>query len=40
MEVDGDLEVVWIAKTTGSFLDRSDLGVQSLGNGMVRTLRK
>ena len=34
MEIDGDLEVVWIAIATGAFLDSSDLGVETLSDGI------
>lgn len=34
MEIDGDLEVVRVAITTGALLDGSDLRIQSFGDGI------
>ena len=40
MEIDGDLEVVQVAIAAGALLDRGDLGVQSLGNGIGNAMRE
>lgn len=40
MEIDGDLELLRVAIATGTFLDRGDLGIQSLGNGVGNAMRE
>ena len=40
MEIDGDLEMLRVAIATGTFLDRGDLGIQSLGNGVGNAMRE
>lgn len=40
MEIDGDLEMVWVAIATSPFLDGGDLRVQAFGNRVGDAMRE